>query len=173
MLGAGGVVGGAFHAGVLAGIAEATGWDPLTASVVAGTSASSVVAAGLTAGLSAADMLARAEERPMSAEGVRLLKDVAAEPLSGRAATRAGTPALTFRGGQGTATSRPKAAVGQASRHPRLLVPEGRIDTEFISTNIATFLVEPWPDDALWICAVRKRDLELAPQTRQLLARTR
>ncbi|MDQ1475357.1 MAG: hypothetical protein QOE62_586, partial [Actinomycetota bacterium] len=45
VLGAGGAVGHAFHAGVLAGITEATGWDARDAEVIVGTSAGSVVGA--------------------------------------------------------------------------------------------------------------------------------
>ena len=53
VLGAGGVAGGAFHAGVLAALEEATGWDPRTAAVVVGTSAGSITGATLRAGLPA------------------------------------------------------------------------------------------------------------------------
>ena len=73
VLGAGGVTGGAFHAGVLAALAEGTGWDPRRAEIVVGTSAGSVTAAALRAGLPAADLAARAEGRPLSAEGARIL----------------------------------------------------------------------------------------------------
>jgi NTE family protein len=58
VLGAGGVAGGAFHAGVLAAVEEATGWDPRRAAVVVGTSAGSITGTSLRAGLSAADLLA-------------------------------------------------------------------------------------------------------------------
>jgi NTE family protein len=61
VLGAGGLVGHAWHAGVLAGLAEGLGWDPRTADVVVGTSAGSVVAAMLRGGLSAADVFARGD----------------------------------------------------------------------------------------------------------------
>ena len=43
VLGAGGIAGGAFHAGVLAALEEATGWDPRRAGLVVGTSAGSIV----------------------------------------------------------------------------------------------------------------------------------
>ncbi|MDQ1402821.1 MAG: hypothetical protein QOG03_1137, partial [Actinomycetota bacterium] len=66
MLGAGGVAGGAFHAGVLAALADVTGWDPRRAAIVVGTSAGSVAGSSLRAGLAAADMLARATDRPLS-----------------------------------------------------------------------------------------------------------
>lgn len=68
VLGAGGVAGGAFHAGVLAAIAEATGWDPRRATVVVGTSAGSITGASLMAGLSAADLIP-GFYRPVSIDG--------------------------------------------------------------------------------------------------------
>ena len=52
-LGAGGVVGHAYHAGVLAALEEATGWDPRDAEVIVGTSAGSVVGSLLRAGFAA------------------------------------------------------------------------------------------------------------------------
>ena len=76
VLGAGGVAGGAFHAGVLAALHEATGWDPRHAGVLVGTSAGSIAAASLRAGLSCADMLARAQDLPLSAEGRAIMRAV-------------------------------------------------------------------------------------------------
>ena len=46
VLGAGGIVGQAYHAGVLAAIELDLGWDPREADVIVGTSAGSVVGAG-------------------------------------------------------------------------------------------------------------------------------
>ena len=45
MLGAGGAVGHAFHAGVLAALSDETGWDAGDAEVIVGTSAGSLVGA--------------------------------------------------------------------------------------------------------------------------------
>ena len=50
VLGAGGVIGHAFHAGVLAALADDTGWDPRRADVIVGTSAGSIAGALLRAG---------------------------------------------------------------------------------------------------------------------------
>ena len=61
VLGAGGAVGHAFHAGVLAGLAEEIGWDARDAEVVVGTSAGSVVGALLRAGLTARDLAHQSE----------------------------------------------------------------------------------------------------------------
>src|SRR5438105_12785710 len=51
VLGAGGVLGGAWLAGGLAAIAEETGWDPATADVIVGTSAGSMIGALLASGV--------------------------------------------------------------------------------------------------------------------------
>ena len=49
VLGGGGLTGTAFHAGVIAGLAKAAGWDARTAEVIVGTSAGSTAAALLRA----------------------------------------------------------------------------------------------------------------------------
>src|SRR4051812_7021598 len=82
VLGAGGVTGGAFHAGVLAALADATGWDARQAEVIVGTSAGSATAAILRAGLPPADLVARAEGRPLSPEGQRVV--ASAPPFRGQ-----------------------------------------------------------------------------------------
>ncbi len=69
VLGAGGLTGQAYHAGVLAGIAEASGWDPATADVVVGTSAGAGMGMYLRLGITPADMLARLDGRELSTAG--------------------------------------------------------------------------------------------------------
>src|SRR5215207_3097050 len=69
VLGAGGTVGHAFHAGVLSALAEVVGWDARQADIVVGTSAGSAVAALLRAGMPPTDLLKRGSRLPLSAEG--------------------------------------------------------------------------------------------------------
>ena len=69
MLGAGGIVGQAFHAGVLAALEQDVGWDPRSAEVIVGSSAGSVTGATLRLGVAASDLAARAEGRPVSRAG--------------------------------------------------------------------------------------------------------
>ena len=57
VLGAGGLVGHAFHAGVLAALAEA-GWDGRTADLLVGTSVGAITAGLLRAGLAPRDLFA-------------------------------------------------------------------------------------------------------------------
>lgn len=157
VLGAGGVVGGAFHAGVLAAFAEATCWNPQNAKIIVGTSAGSIAGSSLRAGLSAADMLARAQDLPLSKEGAVLLKETsvaqlpAAELERGRRRTPAEVATLLQHAARRPLSLRPLAIVAS-------LVPDGRMPTEFISSRMSTFVPETWPQESLWICAVRRRD---------------
>jgi len=170
VLGAGGVAGGAFHAGVLAALHDSLGWDPRRADVIVGTSAGSVTAASLRAGLSGADMLARAEGRPMSLSGTQLLQGFGPplrpppldalgarpRPLGEIAATLARAAARPF-------SARPLALlVG--------LLPEGTVGTEFIVDGVAALHRDAWPTRTLWVCAVRQRDGRLVVFGRHMKA---
>ncbi len=157
MLGAGGVAGGAFHAGVLAAIEEVTGWDPRRATVMVGTSAGAITAASLRAGLSAADLLARSEGRPMSAAGDLLMATVgpvrSPPPLQpgGRLRRPADIAARLARAAARPLEARPLALAAA-------LLPEGAVGTELISAAIAGLAAGSWPAEELWVCAVRQRD---------------
>jgi NTE family protein len=158
VLGAGGVVGAAYHVGTLAALEETTGWDPRTATVVVGTSAGSGMGATLRAGLSTADQLARALGESMSAEGERLVATAPPlgdfPPRSRRGPGRPQAPNLVF-----STLGRP------IGRGPRLgsalagLLPAGTIPTSPIGDRVRSLYGDVrWPADALWICAVRLRD---------------
>jgi len=157
VLGAGGVAGGAFHAGVLAALQEAMGWDARAADVIVGTSAGAVAATSLRAGLAPSDLLARAEGRPPSAEAARLLRSVGPPirpPLRPTGAGRTRAPA-------GVAATLARAAARPFAARPLALLagllPEGTVGTEFITAGIGA-LVREWPAMPLWLCAVRQRD---------------
>ena len=74
VLGAGGVVGQSYHAGVLAALEHDFGWDPRTADVIVGTSAGSITGMLLRAGVPASELAAWAVRAPLSAEGQVLHK---------------------------------------------------------------------------------------------------
>lgn len=157
VLGAGGTVGGAFHAGVLAALAETTGWDPRTATVVVGTSAGSITGTGLRAGLSAADAYAHSTGAPVSREGGRLLAAIGRggggfERMGSRRLRPATEVAATLAG----AVARPLAARPTAVLAG--LVPDGVVGTGMISGGVAALTRDRWPAEPLWICAVRQRD---------------
>jgi NTE family protein len=157
VLGAGGVAGGAFHAGALAALEEATGWDPRDAAVVVGTSAGSIAGAGLRAGLSTADMLARAEDRQPSPEGARLMAGVdAPQRISPLRPSRESRLSAQLLGTLTRAAARPFAARPFALFAG--LLPEGSVSTEIISDSISALFRDEWPAEPLWICAVRQAD---------------
>ncbi|MBP6486669.1 MAG: patatin-like phospholipase family protein [Ilumatobacteraceae bacterium] len=157
VLGAGGVAGGAFHAGVLAALHEATGWDPRHAGVLVGTSAGSIAAASLRAGLSCADMLARAQDLPLSAEGRAIMQAVG--PYRGppplRVAPRRRS-AAQLAATVGRAAARPFAAPPWALLTG--LLPEGSVSTDMIVQGVGGLFTDAWPTEPLWICAVRQDD---------------
>ena len=158
VLGAGGITGGAFHAGVLAAIADATGWDPRTADVIVGTSAGSIAGASLRAGLHPRDMLARATGRPISPEGRRLLTRVTPPPAS--------FPLRPQRGAGRRGPAAPEAIAAAARRPWRArplglaaaLMPAGTMPTAMITDGIAPLVGSKWPTEPLWLVALRLSD---------------
>jgi NTE family protein len=152
VLGAGGSVGHAFHAGVLAGVRDATGWDARDAALIVGTSAGSVVGALLRADLSPADLANRWTGGMLSPRGRRIVGRAeanSAADLPSRA--RRGMPMMSAPGAFLRAalqpwTARPGALAAAA-------MPEGHVDTELIAASLRP-LFEHWPERPLWINAV-------------------
>src|SRR5271167_1274348 len=79
VLGAGGVVGQAYQAGVLAGLHREIGWDPRDADLIVGTSAGSVTGAALRVGVPATDLAAVTIGYPVSRRGGALLDRILPE----------------------------------------------------------------------------------------------
>lgn len=156
VLGGGGVVGHAFHAGVLSALSDGTGWDPRSVEVVVGTSAGSIVCAMLRAGFSAADLAASSTGRPLSPEGERLRQ---------RMGPTAPIPAVSFwNAGLGMAAPSllARAALRPWSVRPGALaaavLPAGRLPTDGVSSAIRALYGDRWPALATWVCAVRLDD---------------
>jgi NTE family protein len=153
VLGGGGLTGTAFHAGVLAGLAEFAGWDARGAEVIVGTSAGSTSAALLRAGLPPVDYLARVTGGPLTAEGEAVLGGVS--PLrqphrSVRPARRPAAPSLLPAIARRPWRYRPGVAAAA-------LMPEGTLPVDSSVSGIAG-LFPDWPDEPTWICAVRLDD---------------
>ena len=154
VLGAGGVAGHAFHAGVLAALAEALGWDARSAEVVVGTSAGSGVGAILRAGLPPGDVFARAVGEPMSPAGARLLAH-SPRPYSPPAPQAPGRLAMAAPRVLVRAALRPwNARLGALAAG---VLPAGRIPTEMISGYLRPLFGPEWPA-GLELCAVRLDD---------------
>ena len=152
VLGAGGLHAAAHHAGTLAALAEATGWDPRTADVVVGTSAGASTAVSLRAGLSAADHCFYYSRTPLSAEGQALV-DRVTTPLdlrnpSDQPARRVpANPMLVVR--ELLSTGRPRPVVPLAG-----LLPVGTHDGSSLAARMREMHSTRWPDHPTWICAV-------------------
>lgn len=174
------MTGGAFHGGVLAALHDSLGWDARSADIVVGTSAGSLAGAVLRAGLAPADLLARSVGDPLSAEGLRVMRGMAA-PASGfplRPDTRAGAGAAGGAGGVGLGTaSVPLSRVSAASvvrmaMRPwdvrpaaivAALLPPGRVSTSMITGGIEPLFGTSWPAAPLWVCAHARRSAKRSP----------
>lgn len=160
VLGAGGVVGHAFHAGVLAALESSTGWDPRDSEIIVGTSAGSVVGSLLRAGFPAHDLAARALGEPLSPEGTRLVRraglgpapvSVPSRPPRPRGWPRAASPGLLVRSAMAPWRVRPGAVLAGA-------LPAGAVPTELVSRGLRGLFDSTWPRRALWLPAVRLSD---------------
>jgi len=159
VLGAGGVVGQAYQAGVLAALQRETDWDPRSAAMIVGTSAGSVTGAALRVGVPATDLAASIYGAPTSRRGGAILRRILpAEtgPLP--------TPSMF-------SLLRPwnppsLALLGRTLRRPLAfrpevaaitMMPRGRVDISERADGLDQLIGEHWPE-GLRICAVRRVD---------------
>jgi NTE family protein len=149
VLGGGGIVGEAWMSGLLAGLADASGFDPRDCKHFVGTSAGSIVAAGLAAGVDPRTRLDRLPEQPP-----------APAPAAAGDASRLGA-ALRFGRGAGAAAAAPLAVLtlrstalgGAALRRAALArVPAGRRSLADLGQSIEDLGVD-W-DGRLLVTAV-------------------
>lgn len=159
MLGAGGVVGQAYHAGVLAALEHDCGWDARNADVIVGTSAGSITGALLRSGISAAELAAWAVKAPLFRESkfhqamggeFPELEPFGARHVFGRLPNLPGREML-WRAILRPWQFRPLTAA------LALLAP-GRLDIAGQLAALREVMGPDWPDRQLWICAVRRRD---------------
>lgn len=157
VLGAGGIVGQAYQAGVLAALEAELGWDPRTAEVIVGSSAGSLTGTALRLGVPAHDLEASALGEPVSAEGA-FLDAFAHEgpeipPFDPRHALRGWrlpSPRLIARTARRPWAFRPTAAAVT-------LLPAGFVDIAGSVDALSAHLGVEWPT-GLWICAARRDD---------------
>lgn len=151
VLGAGGIVGAAYHAGVLTALAE-TAFDARDADLIVGTSAGSAVGATLRAGFPPLDLAPRSLGTAISDEAASIVGRTGGPPafdLRPRPFSRSPLP------------SSPKLLL-RSALHPTKalagLLPTGTIPADVIGERISMMYGNrPWPERPLWICAV---DLE-------------
>jgi NTE family protein len=158
VLGAGGVVGQAYHAGVLSALHEAAGWDPRSADIIVGSSAGSLTGTMLRLGVGAPDLAAMATNSPLSAAGSALVDRIlpnatdlpVPKPASWLRPWRPPPSALLSRVARRPWAFRPDVAA-------MTMLPAGLIDLSDRAAPLQAFVGDHWPDD-LWICAVRRDD---------------
>ncbi len=157
VLGAGGYVGQAFHLGALSALAEVADFDPRCAGVLVGTSAGSLVAAGLAGGLSVADLVADLLGKPLSTAGTAVRDGgrphLVAPSVESLAVARRGplAPGILLAAGRRPWAVRPAALLSG-------LLPPGRTSTAKLAIDVRRVHGDHWPDRDLRICAVRARD---------------
>jgi NTE family protein len=159
VLGAGGVVGQAYQAGVLAALEREVGWDARRASVIVGTSAGSVTGAALRMGVPATDLAASLYGVPTSRRGGDILRRILpddAGPLPAPTVKdmlrpwNLPSPALIARTARRPLAFRPDVAAAT-------LVPRGQVDISARAKGLDELIGSRWPD-GLRICAVRRSD---------------
>jgi NTE family protein len=160
VLGAGGVVGQAYHSGVLAVLQHDFDFDARTVDVIVGTSAGSITGTLLRLGVSAEDLAAWTVKAPLSGDA-DVLRQMAGTPVPELAPFR---PLDLLR--------RPLSVPGRhmvqrAVTRPWLfrplaagmtLVAPGRHDIVEQLAALRELEKPEWPEPPLWICAVRRRD---------------
>lgn len=156
VLGAGGVLGGAWLAGALAALAEASEWDPAAADVVVGTSAGSMIGALLAGGVPPWFMVAHSagESFPGLLDAAGQPTDEADRSAGGVLVRRKGLPDLRpYSIGLGLRALR-------SPRHHRLgaaaaaFAPRGVMSTRPLRETVQRVVPSGWADHpALWIVA--------------------
>ncbi|HET9692574.1 MAG TPA: patatin-like phospholipase family protein [Acidimicrobiales bacterium] len=153
VLGGGGPVGYAFHAGVLAALADG-GFDARSAGLLVGTSIGAATAGLLRAGMSPHDLSARVARTQMSAEGVALLERAGGWPTFPAPADvvaarwgRPASPALLGRLLRAPGRVRPGLLIAA-------LANAGTVDAGPIADGLDRAAGGTWPAAATWVCAV-------------------
>jgi len=160
VLGGGGVVGQAYHSAVLAVLQHDLGFDARTADMIVGTSAGSITGTLLRLGVSPEDLAAWTVKAPLSGDDdvLRQLTETPPPPLAPfsplhllRRPLRLPSPHLIQRAVTRPLQFRPLAA-------GMTLLASGRHDIVEQLAALRELEQPEWPQPALWICAVRRRD---------------
>ena len=156
MLGAGGVLGGAWLTGGLAAIADETGWDPATADYIVGTSAGSMMGSLLSAGVPPWFMVAHS-----AGETFEGLVGADGTP-AGTASRSAGADFKLHRGMPNLGPGSWRLGVA-ALRNPRLYtpaaalgawLPNGLVSNESLKQVVRRVVPEGWTEHPnTWIVA--------------------
>ena len=157
VLGAGGVVGLAYHTAALTALAGVSEWDPGTAEIIVGTSAGSAIGSSLRGGVGPPELMDRLLSAPADPEAMARLRTVTGRDQQSRRLL----PLLPL-------PAAPRLLVCDMLRPWRTrpgralaaLLPEGRIPTELVGERPRELHGLEWPSPPLWVCAMRLSDGE-------------
>lgn len=152
VLGSGGIVGGAYHAGVLKAINDTWGIDPRSVDLIVGTSAGSLAGAMIASGLHPNDLFRRETGARLSPAGAAIL-------ARGRANRGPRPKTMSAFGGPASpqallsALNNPtKVAIGSVLAS---LMPRGSVSTDHVAGMVDGLLDFQWPTaPRLRFCAV-------------------
>jgi len=153
VLSAGGPLGDPWHSGVLGRLQETTGWDARSSELIIGTSAGAITAVTIRAGVAAVDRKLHMTGGPISPEAEAIYNRIVTpydepevprdwRPASPRMALRAAWPPWKL----------DPARVLMAN------LPRGTRSGEPLAKRMNELLPDGWPDQPLWITAVRMGD---------------
>lgn len=154
VLGAGGSVGHAFHAGVLSTLADDLGWDARRADVLVGTSAGSIVCAMLRSGVPASDLGRRARGVPLSPDGTAIFRraGIGARPTGSPQFKPPAARRMASAGGVLRGLAAPwTTSVGSLAA---AVLPAGTVSNEMIETLVDGVAGSSWPVMTTWIVTV-------------------
>ena len=157
--GGGGDVAVAFMCGCLSAIYDRTGWDPVDADYVVGTSAGSIMGCAIRVGIHPPDfrrVMTEDEVKPDSAAKLNAqvlgTKHDALPPLAKDALTNARltSPALIMNAAKHPGKTNPVVLAAA-------VLPEGRLDNSFVRNKIQHLVGDEWPDGELLVTATQMK----------------
>jgi NTE family protein len=160
VLGGGGVVGQAYHSGVLAVLQHDFGFDARTADVIVGTSAGSITGTLLRLGVSAEDLAAWTVKAPLSGDDdvLRSMAEATIPDLAPFRPVELLRRPLRLPGRHMVARALTRPLQFRPMAAGMTLLAPGKHDILEQLAALRELERPEWPQPDLWICAVRRRD---------------
>jgi NTE family protein len=160
VLGGGGVVGQAYHSGVLAVLQHDFGFDARSADMIVGTSAGSITGTLLRLGVSPEDLAAWTVKAPLSGDDdvLRQMSATAVPHLAPFNPLHLLRPPLRLPGRHLVQHALTRPLQFRPLAAGMTLVAPGRHDVVEQLGALRELEKPGWPEPDLWICAVRRRD---------------